>query len=72
MRIFNWAEAFKETPTCDDILNKVNKIERIYWIWLLISAFVASGGVMIILFAPANDLKQHCLGVFLAIDGCIR
>jgi hypothetical protein len=71
MRIFNWAESFKEQPTCDDILNKVQRIERIYWIWLLLSSFVAVAGVGLILSAPENNLKIHSMGVFLAIDGCI-
>ena len=72
MRLFNWAESFKEQPTCEDILNKIQKIERIYWIWLLLSIFVALAGIALILNAPANNLKQHSLGVFLAIDGIIQ
>ncbi len=69
MRIFNWAKAFQEQPTCEDILGKVHKIERIYWIWLLITGFVMFVGLALILVAPANNLKLHSFGAFLAIDG---
>ena len=71
MKLFNWAESFEENPTCEDILKKIQKIERIYWIWLLISVFVTIAGVGIILGAPSNNIKQHSIGLFLAIDGCI-
>jgi hypothetical protein len=34
MRFINWAESFKEHPTCEDILDKVRKTENFYWIFL--------------------------------------
>jgi divalent metal cation (Fe/Co/Zn/Cd) transporter len=71
MRFFNWAEGFIEHPTLDDISERVQKLERIYWIWLLISVFVAIAGVAVILGASSDNLKLHSIGVFLALDGCI-
>jgi hypothetical protein len=72
MRFFNWAESFKETPTCEDILKKVRMIEIAYWIFLLLSIIIAVWGVMIIILAPADNLKALFLGLFLAIDGCLQ
>jgi len=72
MRFFNWAESFKETPTCEDILKKVRTIEIMYWIFLLLSIIIAVWGVMIIILAPADNLKALFLGLFLAIDGCLQ
>ncbi len=72
MRLFNWAEAFKETPTCDDILKRVHKTEICYWIILLLSVFVTIGGANLIENAPENDLKQHAWGLFWAIAGIVN
>ena len=72
MRFFNWAETFKETPTCDDILKKVRKTEILYWIYLLLSVFIAIGGANLIQNAPQDDLKQHAWGLFLAIVGIVN
>ena len=72
MRLFNWAESFKETPTCEDILNKVQKTETVFWIWLLLSVIFLVLGITIVLVAPADSFKLHCIGLFLAIDGCIN
>ena len=72
MRLFNWAEAFKEQPTCKNILKKVKTIEIIYWICLLLSCIIAVWGILIILLVPADNTKAQFLGLFLAIDGCIQ
>ena len=72
MRFFNWAESFKETPTCEDILKKVRNIEIQYWIYLLLSVIIALWGVLVVLCAPANNLKLLLIGLFLAIDGCLQ
>ena len=72
MRFFNWAESFKENPTCEDVLNKVRKMEVIYWIFLLLSVFIAIAGANLIQNAPENDLKQHAWGLFLAIVGIVN
>jgi len=72
MKLFNWAEAFKEHPTCDDILKRVRKTEILYWIFLLLSAFVAIAGANLIRNAPENDLKEHAWGLFLAIVGIVN
>ena len=75
MKIFNWAnileEEFKKPLTCEDILNKIRKIERTYWIWLVVSLAIMLMGLVFIIGAPAGSLKVHSIGVFLAIDGCI-
>ena len=70
MKLFNWTESFEQQPVCEDIPQKIQKLERTYWIWLLLSCFVVVAGIVIILTAPVNDLKWHALGVILAIDGC--
>ena len=72
MRFFNWAESFKETPTCDDILKKVQTIEILYWIFLLLSVGIALWGILIMILVPANNTKALFLGLFLAIDGTIQ
>ena len=71
MGTFNWAEEFKNQPTCDDILIKVRKIERVYWMCIVISIFFILGGIALIVAAPAGDIKMHNFGVFLAIYGGI-
>ena len=72
MRFFNWAQAFKETPTCDDILKRVRRTEITYWIFLLISVFIALGGLSMIGNAPEDNLKQHAMGLFLALTGIVN
>jgi len=72
MRFFKWAESFKETPTCEDILKKVQTMEILYWIFLLLSALTALWGIFIMIFAPENNIKAHFLGLFLAIDGTVQ
>lgn len=72
MRFFNWAESFKEQPTCNDILKKIHTIEILYWIFLLFSVLIALWGILIIFLVPANNLKALFLGLFLAIEGTIQ
>ncbi len=72
MRLFNWAESFKETPTCDDILKKVRKTEITYWIFLSLSVFITLWGLNIIFNAPDDNLKQHAIGLFLGIVGIVN
>ena len=42
MRFFNWAESFKENPTCEDVLEKVQRTEKLYWIFFSLSLFTDS------------------------------
>jgi hypothetical protein len=72
MRLFNWAESFKEQPTCEDILKRVTKTEIMYWIFLALSVFVTLWGINTIISAPENGLKQHVMGLFLALVGIIN
>ena len=72
MRLFNWAETFKEQPTCEDILKKIQTIEILYWIFLLLSVIIALWGVLIMILVPARYTKALFLGLFLAIDGTIQ
>jgi len=72
MALFNWAERFKQTPTCDDILKRVRKTEILYWIFLVLSVCIAIWGYSILKNAPESDLKQHALGLFLAIVGIVN
>ena len=71
MRLVNWAQSFKEQPTCEHILDKVAGLERAYWVWLIVSSILTLFGIFVILIAPSHDLKQHALGIFLALDGSI-
>ena len=72
LKFVNWAQAFKETPTCDDILKRVRTVEIYYWIFLVLSCIVAVWGIMIMILVPANNIKALLLGLFLAIDGSIQ
>ena len=72
MRFLNWAKSFEEQPTCEDIPNKIQKIEILYWIFILLSVAIALWGVLIIILVPASDIKALFLGLFLAIDGTIQ
>lgn len=72
MKFFNWAEGFKEQPTCEDVLKKVRKTEITYWIWLAVCVFITIGGLNTIAKAPEGNLKQHVMGLFLALLGIIQ
>ena len=72
MRFFNWAERFKQTPTCDDILKRVRKTEILYWIFLVLSVCIAIWGYSILKNAPEDNLKQHAIGLLLAIVGIVN
>ena len=72
MRFFNWAESFKEQPTCENILKKIQTIEMLYWIFLLLSVIIALWGIGIMILVPADNLKALFLGLFLAIDGSLQ
>jgi len=71
MGTFNWAKSFEEQPTCKDILNRVRRIERIYWIMGPVSIILILAGIILIVTAPENNIKMHNYGVFLAIYGGI-
>ena len=64
MRIFNWAERFKEQPTCEDVLKKVRKTETAYWIFMVIFILVGLHGLNTIAQASEDNLKQHIMGLF--------
>ncbi len=72
MSFFNWAERFKETPTCDDILKRVRKTEILYWFWLVLSVCLAVWGYSILNNAPEDNLKRHAIGLLLAIVGIVN
>jgi len=72
MRFFNWAESFKEQPTQEDILTKIQKIEILYRIFLSLSVLITIWGILIIIFSAANNFKALILGLFLAVDGTIQ
>ncbi len=69
MRFFNWAEGFKEQPTCEDILKRVRKVEIKYWIYLALSIALTLWGLGIIENAPENNLKAHINGLILVVGG---
>jgi len=72
MRLFNWAQSFKETPTCDDILKRVRKTEILYWVFLVLSISIAICGYNILNNAPEDNMKQHAIGLFMAIVGIVN
>ena len=61
MRLFNWVESFKEQPTCEDILKKIQKIEVLYWIFLSLSVLITIWGVLTMILVPATNLKAMFL-----------
>jgi uncharacterized Tic20 family protein len=72
MRLFNWAENFKEQPTCEDIPKKVRNAEIKYWIFLVISIALTIAGINMVIAAPENSIKQHTIGLILTIAGLIN
>ena len=72
MRFLNWAQAFEEQPTCDDILKRVRKTETAYWIFMAVSVLIAIWGIDIILTAPKGELKQLIMGLFMGIVGVVN
>lgn len=72
MRFFNWAESFKEQPTCEDILKRVTKAEIKYWIFLVLSIAITLWGINIVTNAPENNPKEYTIGLILAIAGLIN
>ena len=72
MRMFNWAKSFEEQPTCEDILKRVRKTETTYWIFIVIFALMLIHGFNTINEAPEDNLKQHVMGLFLALFGIIH
>ncbi|MEN6385532.1 MAG: hypothetical protein ABFD79_10075 [Phycisphaerales bacterium] len=72
MRFFNWAKAFEEQPTCEDILKKVTKTEITYWIFLIISVFITLDGLSMILNANDSQIRKLFLGLFLAVVGVVN
>lgn len=69
MHIFNWAQAFKQQRTFEDIPSNVQKTEIGYWIWLMICILWGFLGMLIILIAPQNSLKAHFWGLLLILEG---
>ena len=71
MSSFYWTKEFEDQPTCEDILNKVRKIEITYWIGIVCAVFMILAGIIVIISAPEESIKRHNWGVFLAIYGGI-
>ena len=71
MSSFYWTKDFEEQPTCEDILGDVRKIETKYWIGIVCAIFMILAGIILIVAAPENNIKQHNWGVFMAIYGAI-
>ncbi|MCD4830664.1 MAG: hypothetical protein K8R02_02520 [Anaerohalosphaeraceae bacterium] len=72
MRFFNWAKAFEEKPTCEDILKSVKKTEIIYWMFEVVFVVITIIGVSIFTAASQEDIKQHILGLFISIVGIVN
>lgn len=71
MRLFNWAKAFEEKPTCEDILRSVRRIEITYWVYMVILVVISLNGIGMFMDAPEGDLKKHILGLFIAMVGLV-
>ncbi len=72
MRIFNLAQTFKESPTCEDILKKVRKTEIIYWVYIIIFACILVAGYNALTEAPEDNIKQQIEGAFWALFAMIN
>ena len=72
MRLFNWAENFKEQPTCEDILKKVRKIEITCWIFIVIFVLMTLWGIGMVQNSPDTDLRQQHIGIIVAVAGLIN
>jgi len=71
MASFYWTKEFEDQPTCEDILGNVRKIETKYWIGVACAFFMIIAGIILIILAPSDNIKQHNWGVFMAIYGGI-
>jgi hypothetical protein len=69
MRLYNWAEAFEQRHTLDDIPAYVRKTEIGYWIWLGVATSTGLLGLALIFLAPEGSLKLHFIGLWLLLEG---
>ena len=72
MRFFNWANNFDKSLTYDEIKKRIHKTEIQYWILLLVSLFIAFGGLGTIEQAKEGDMKQIGWGIFLIVLGLVH
>jgi uncharacterized membrane protein len=72
MRLFNWAETFKENPTCEDVIKKVRNTEITYWIFMAIFIVVGLHGLSTINEASEGDLKEHVMGLLVVLFALIQ
>ena len=72
MILVNWAEAFEEHKTFDDIEKKVRKIQIQYLIYLLIAVAIGLAGLQYIAQAPEGDTKKLAYGICLVVAGIVQ
>jgi hypothetical protein len=61
---------FEDEPIIQDIPERVSKIERIYWKWIVVMGAIMGAGVAIMLVSGTN--KGIAVGLFLAITGMVN
>ena len=69
LKFVNWAQAFKETPTCDDILKRVRKTEITYWVFQVICVIITLAGFNIVSNTPVGNMKKLAIGILLLLIG---
>lgn len=72
MILVNWAEAFEEYKTFDDIEKKVRKIQIQYLIYLLIAVAIGLAGLSYIAQAPEGNIKELAYGICLVVAGIVQ
>ncbi|MBN1972845.1 MAG: hypothetical protein JW787_04355 [Sedimentisphaerales bacterium] len=72
MILVNWAEAFEEPKSFEDIEKKVKYISVQYWIYLIIAVAIGWAGLRYIAKAPEGDMKKLAYGICMVVAGIVQ
>ena len=72
MRFYNWSKTFQETPTCDDVLKRVQRTEKLYWVYMVIAILIGISGLVTIENAHESDIKQIAFGVVVTVFAIVQ
>ena len=68
----NWAESLTKQFTCEDILEKVRTTEKECLVSVRVSYAITLISIILIVFAPGNNLKLSLVFLFIAISGIVN
>jgi len=72
MLLVNWAEAFEEPKTFDDIEKEVHSTAIQYWICLLIAIAIVVAGLLYIAKALEGDMIKIAWGICMVFAGIVQ